>query len=44
MQAQGVPSQVATMIRGAILIFVLASEFFTEFKLRRVKAHETSKS
>ena len=43
-QAQGVPSQVATMIRGAILIFVLASEFFTEFKLRRVKAHEVSEN
>ncbi|MDD6347774.1 MAG: ABC transporter permease [Lachnospiraceae bacterium] len=37
-QSMGVPSQVATMIRGAILIFVIASDFFTEYRIRRIKA------
>ena len=26
------------MIRGAILIFVIASDFFTEYRIRRIKA------
>ncbi|WP_274940310.1 ABC transporter permease [Chordicoccus furentiruminis] len=34
-QIDGVPSQVATMIRGAILIFVIASEFFTQYRIKR---------
>ncbi|MBQ0058522.1 MAG: ABC transporter permease [Lachnospiraceae bacterium] len=37
-QTMGVPSQLATMIRGAILIFVLASEFFTEYRLKSSKS------
>ena len=40
-QTQGVPSQVATMIRGAILIFVLAGEFFVEYKFKRINKAET---
>lgn len=36
-QTSGVPSQVATMIRGAILIFVLAGEYFTEYRMKSIK-------
>lgn len=39
-QSMGVPSQVATMIRGAILIFVIASDFFTDYRIRRIKVEE----
>lgn len=32
-QISGVPSQIATMIQGSILVFVLAGEFFTRNKI-----------
>jgi len=40
-QTLGVPSQVAIMIQGSILIFVLAGEIFNRFKFKRVGEHET---
>lgn len=32
-QIMGVPSQIATMIQGSIMIFVIAGEFFNHYKL-----------
>ena len=35
-QITGVPSQIATMIQGSIMLFVIAGEFFNRYKLVRV--------
>lgn len=41
-QVVGVPSQVATMIQGSIMLFVIAGEFFTRYRIVRVgKPSET---
>ena len=37
-QLTGVPSQVATMIQGSIMLFVVAGEFFNRYQLVRKKA------
>ena len=39
-QVTGVPSQVATMIQGSIMLFVIAGEFFVRYKIVRVKETE----
>ena len=36
-QITGVPSQVATMIQGSIMLFVIAGEFFIRYRLVRVQ-------
>ena len=41
-QVLGVPTQIATMIQGTIMLFVIASEFFQKYKLVRVKEVEES--
>ncbi len=35
-QTEGLPVQLSTMIQGAILVFVLAGEFFNYYKIKRV--------
>lgn len=35
-QITGVPSQIATMIQGSIMLFVIAGEFFNRYKLVRI--------
>ena len=40
-QVMGVPTQIATMIQGAVMIFVIAGDFFQRYKIvinREVKA------
>lgn len=39
-QTLGVPSQVATMLQGSILIFVLAGEILNRYKFKRVGENE----
>ena len=34
-QITGVPSQIATMIQGSIMLFVIAGEFFKRYKITR---------
>ncbi len=36
-QSMGVPSQIATMMQGAIMLFVIAGEFFQRYKLLVIK-------
>jgi simple sugar transport system permease protein len=36
-QIMGVPSQIATMIQGSIMIFVIAGEFFNRYKITFIK-------
>lgn len=40
-QTQGVPSQIATMIQGSILVFVLAGEIFNRYHIKRVGQNES---
>ncbi len=35
-QISGVPSQIATMIQGSIMLFVIAGDFFTRYRIVRV--------
>lgn len=39
-QVLGVPTQIATMIQGTIMLFVIASEFFQRYKIVRIKEVE----
>ena len=36
-QVLGVPAQIATMIQGAVMIFVIAGDFFQRYKIVRNK-------
>lgn len=40
-QVTGVPSQVATMIQGSIMLFVIAGEFFIRYRIVKVKDTQT---
>lgn len=40
-QIMGVPSQIATMIQGTVMIFVIAGEFFNNYRLRFAYAEKT---
>ncbi len=39
-QISGVPSQIATMIQGSILLFVIAGDFITRYRIVRTKAQQ----
>ena len=41
-QITGVPSQVATMIQGSIMLFVIAGEFFIRYRLVKVQKGEAA--
>ncbi len=40
-QSMGVPSQIATMMQGAIMLFVIAGEFFQRYKLLVIKEEKS---
>ncbi|MCD8232427.1 MAG: ABC transporter permease [Clostridiales bacterium] len=43
-QVSGVPSQIATMIQGSIMLFVIAGDFFTRYKIVRTKPDQANGS
>jgi simple sugar transport system permease protein len=43
-QIMGVPSQIATMIQGTIMIFVIAGEFFNHYKITLYRAEKVEVS
>lgn len=43
-QIMGVPSQIATMIQGSIMIFVIAGEFFNKYKIVIQKSTKNKKA
>jgi simple sugar transport system permease protein len=39
-QVMGVPSQIVTMIQGSMMIFVIAGEYFNNYKVRIVRSEK----
>ena len=43
-QVTGVPSQIATMIQGSIMLFVIAGEFFNRYRIVHIQSNAETKA